>query len=266
MIHPLIHLGFPCRLVVADRLSGERTEFLEALLALDLGFVVAMRANHGVLLGPGQRVRYTSWKAVDRGFAEGTCERRYICEIIFGQRRDIRYYQLTTDPKVLPEESTWFVLTNWSQASLQAVGHGYGMRTWIEYGFRQSQQELGWTDFRVTSYPAIERWWEMVYSAYLMVSLQAEVFIGPLPVLSPGDLEAAAYTTGGQEAPCRAEDITPEAPALALRQHTWGNAGKGWKHALNNLRLLIQPFSAYCLLSPWLEIITIPALQEGWGQ
>ena len=266
MIRTLIHLGFPCRLVVADSLYGESTEFLEALLALDLGFVVAIRANHGVLLGPGQRVRSTSWKAFERGFADGTSERRYICEIIFGQRRDIRYYQLTTDPKVLPEDSTWFVMTNLSQASVQDVGNGYGMRTWIEYGFRQSKQELGWTDFRVTSYPAIERWWEMVCSAYLMVSLQAEVFIGPLPMLSPGDPEAAERTTGGQPEPCRAQDVTPEAPALALRQHKWWNAGKGWKHGLNNLRLLIQPFIAYCLLSPWLEIINIPSLQEGWGQ
>lgn len=266
MIQTLTQLGFPFRLVVADRLYGERTEFLEALLELDLDVVVAIRANHGVLLGPGPYVRYTAWNPFDRGFADGTCERRYICEIIFGHRRDIRYYQLTTDPKALPEESTWFVMTNLSQAPLQDIGNGYGMRMWIEYGFKQSKQELGWTDFRVTSYPDIERWWELVYSAYLMVSLQAEVFARQQPGLSPADPAPEERTTGGREEPDGAVPTIPEAPKLTLRQHKWWNAGKGWKHVLNNLRLLTQPFISYCLLSPWLEILDIPSLREGWGQ
>ena len=108
-------------------------------------------------------------------------EIRYICEIIFGQRRDIRYYQITTDPATMPEESTWFAMTNLAQAPLQEVAKIYGMQMWIEYGFKQSKQELGWADFRVTSYAEIERWWEMVSSAYLMVSLQADMLTRAQP-------------------------------------------------------------------------------------
>lgn len=33
-------------------------------------------------------------------------------EIIFGQRMPIRYYHLTTDPKMLPPEDTWYIMTN----------------------------------------------------------------------------------------------------------------------------------------------------------
>jgi hypothetical protein len=33
---------------------------------------------------------------------------------------------------------------------------------------------LGWADFRVTEYKKIEKWWELVMSTYLMVSLQSE--------------------------------------------------------------------------------------------
>jgi len=29
--------------------------------------------------------------------------------------------------------------------------------------------ELGWADFRVTDYSSIERWWEVVLSAYLLI-------------------------------------------------------------------------------------------------
>ncbi|MGL5833949.1 MAG: hypothetical protein ACRC1Z_12070 [Waterburya sp.] len=38
------------------------------------------------------------------------------------------------------------------------------------------KNELGWADFRVTDYHSIERWWELVMSAYLLVSIQANYF------------------------------------------------------------------------------------------
>jgi hypothetical protein len=34
-------------------------------------------------------------------------------------------------------------MTNLAQASLPEVANLYGMRMWIEYGFKQSKQELG---------------------------------------------------------------------------------------------------------------------------
>jgi len=47
---------------------------------------------------------------------------------------------------------------------------------WIEYSFKQIKNELGWADFRLTDYQSIERWWELVFSAYLMISLHAQAF------------------------------------------------------------------------------------------
>jgi hypothetical protein len=43
-----------------------------------------------------------------------------------------------------------------------ALGHNinyklYGLRTWVEYGFRQCKHELGWTDYRFTNFQHIER-------------------------------------------------------------------------------------------------------------
>jgi len=29
----------------------------------------------------------------------------------------------------------------------------YGLRTWVEYGLKQSKNELGWADYRLTHYP-----------------------------------------------------------------------------------------------------------------
>ena len=36
---------------------------------------------------------------------------------------------------------------------------------------KQSKNELGWADFRVTSYAQIQKWWEVVMSIYLLVPL-----------------------------------------------------------------------------------------------
>lgn len=40
------------------------------------------------------------------------------------------------------------------------------------YGYKQNKNKLGWIDYRLTDYRDIERWWELIFSAYLMINLQ----------------------------------------------------------------------------------------------
>jgi SRSO17 transposase len=255
LIHHLQAMGFHFEVVLADSLYGESGDFIEALSALKLRFVVAIRENHGVLLPPGQRVRYTAWQEFDRVFSNGETETRWIREIIFGQRRDLRYYQLTTDYEEQPAESTWFLMTNVPGNVKQDLGNIYGMRTWIEYGFKQSKNELGWADFRLTAYQDIEKWWEIVSSAYLLVSLQAQ----------PGEGTSPGAPQTEQASPVAEQPITPhEEPQERFQQHKWWAPGKGWKTTLNNLRLIIQPYVSYCLILPWLHVFVIPLFQEGF--
>jgi SRSO17 transposase len=54
------------------------------------------------------------------------------------------------------------------------IGNIHGLRNWIEYGLKQSKNELGWADFRLTDYAQIQKWWEVVMSAYLLVSLHSK--------------------------------------------------------------------------------------------
>jgi len=44
-------------------------------------------------------------------FTDGETEVRYIREIVFGKRRERRYWQITADCEKLPENETWFVMT-----------------------------------------------------------------------------------------------------------------------------------------------------------
>jgi SRSO17 transposase len=183
LIQELHQRGFSVAVVLADSLYGESSEFINGLNNLSLKYVVAIRENHGVLMPAGQRVRYTRWRIFDRVFDNGDSEVRFIREIIFGHRCVPRYYQITTDSQELPPESTWLIMTNLAGNSQQQVGHTYGLRTWIEYGFKQSKNELGWADFRLTDYSAIEKWGEIISSVYLLVSLQTPLFkaLAPAP-------------------------------------------------------------------------------------
>jgi len=46
------------------------------------------------------------------------------------------------------------------------IGNLYGLRTWIEYGFKQCKDQLGWADYRVTITLRLRRWWGGVSSAF----------------------------------------------------------------------------------------------------
>ena len=100
-----------------------------------------------MLLPKSQRVRENRWRKFDRIFADGSQQVRYIREIIFGKKRAVQYWLITTDPQKLPENSTWYVMTKIPGVKFKEVGNIYGLRNWIEYGLKQSKNELGWADF-----------------------------------------------------------------------------------------------------------------------
>ena len=104
--------GFRFSLVLADSLYGESHDFTRALQRRDLPYVVAIRGNHPVWTFPGQHKRYTNWRPYARVFTDGTSEQRFVREILFGRRCGVRYYQLTTDPKTQPKDTTCYAMTN----------------------------------------------------------------------------------------------------------------------------------------------------------
>jgi hypothetical protein len=135
-----------------------------------------------------------------------------------------------------PEVCSYLVMTNLTGNVRHTLGNLYGLRTWIEYGFKHIKNELGWADYRLTDYPSIERWWEIVSSAYWMMAAHASAFQPTAFAQSP------------------------------VRQHPHWELVAGWKHSLNNLRLLIQPFLALYLLLPWLTVFEIPHLARALHQ
>lgn len=246
MIDELIALGFKFDLVLADSLYGESSStFIDCLHKLQLPYVVAIRSNHALWLPQGQSVRANRWRPFERVFSDGTSETRYIQEIIFGKRRQQQFWHLTTDPETLPNASTWWVMSNIAGVQYHQIGNLYGLRNWVEYGLKQSKNELGWADFRLTDFAQIERWWEVVMSAYLMVSLHSDTF------------ELNEKLSHNQES---------SSILHSLSQHPYWNQGQGWKNLLNNLRLVMQPFVFFNLIKPWLMVFPIPRLSLGFPQ
>jgi SRSO17 transposase len=244
MIRQLQAWGFRFKLVLADSLYGESgSNFIDVLYELKLPFVVAIRSNHAVWLPKEQTVRCNRWREFKRIFSDGTTQQRYIREIIFGKRRTTQFWQITTDKETLPKNATWYVMTHVPDIKYYQVGNFYGLRNWVEYGLKQSKNELGWSDFRVTDYTQIQKWWEVVMSAYLLVSLHTAPF-------HPHQNEQS--------------ETSSSSVVAKFSTHPWWNQGTGWKNLLNNLRLILQPFVLFNLIQPWLKVFPIPALSLGF--
>lgn len=166
---------------------------------------------------------------------DGKKEVRYIREIIYGKKGAIQYWEITRNLENLVEAGSWFVMTKIPGVKYKEVGGIYGIRTWVEYGFKQSKNELGWADFRMTNYVQIQKWWELVMSAYLMICLHNDAFNPSVTSVSE-----------------------------QFQQHELWDKGKGWKNWLNNIQLILQPFISYNLILRWLKVFPIPQLSLGF--
>lgn len=247
IIKELQELGFKFDLVLADSLYGESSTFITVINNFSLLYVVAIRSNHGEWLPAGEQITYGKWQRFYRIFTDGTIEYRYIREIKFGDRKTITYWQITTDLEKQPKNQTWYVMTNLQGDVAQKLGNLYGFRNWVEFAFKQAKNELGWADFRVTDYQQIEKWWEIVMSAYFMVSWQAQVRESSAP---PEDFPEFSSTSA------------VEPPKFS--EHAWWDFKKGWKSTLNNLRLIVGPYVFFNLIKPWLVVFDIQCLREGF--
>ncbi len=192
-----------------------------------------------------QKVRANQWCKFERVFSDQKSETRYIREIIYGKKKAVTYWEVTTDPETMPENSTSFIMTNIQGNVKKFLGNLYGLRTWVEYGFRQCKQELGWTDYRFTSFKDIEKWWEIIFSVYTIVSLNSQ------PFLSLNQQKISQNEKKNN--------------SVDFSVHQQWDYGSGGKNTLNNLRLILQPTLVLWLIFPWLEVFPNSKLLLGFN-
>ncbi|CDN17336.1 Mobile element protein [Richelia intracellularis] len=131
----------------------------------------------------------------------------------------------------MPENSTSFLMTNLQRSLKKTLGNFYGLITWVEYGFSPCKQELCWTDYRFTTFQYIERWWEIIFCVYTIISLNSPALLALnqyFQVKTKQKINSLIYFSNHQK---------------------W-NHECGWKNVLKNLRLIVQPLLLFWLIYP----------------
>ncbi len=197
LIDAAIEAGFAFRAVVADCLYGEHPAVQTALWDGAIPYVMGLRAHRGSWAPaddphtPEDAARVVPWEsprapggwtAVVRRFRDGHRETWWAADLRLAgmaPEKTLRLVAVTTDPARLPADSTWYLLTNLphpdaphaaaspiAPAALAEVARLYGLRTWVEQGYKQMKQELGWADWQVRTDRAIRRHWALVCCAF----------------------------------------------------------------------------------------------------
>ncbi len=160
-------------------------------------FVMALKPRHGTwaygadAYTPADAARALAWhgpadpgdwQAVTRTFRDGHTETWYAADATlgwWGPDGFTRLVAVTADPGTLPDKATWYLTANLPRpggpreadsphppADLAEITRIYGIRHWIEQGYKQVKDQLGWADFQVRSDTAIRRHQALVNCAF----------------------------------------------------------------------------------------------------
>jgi hypothetical protein len=190
--------GIGFRAVVADCFYGDNEGFTQALGAAKVAYVLAVKPRKGTwapadaVHTPQEAARQLAWTSpnqpgdwtpIQRRFRDGHTQTWWAADASlpaagWGPGRRLRLVVATTDPATLPKLSTWYLVTNlahptrrraragFAPADLAEVVRLYGLRVWVEQGYKQVKGELGWADFQVRADRAIRRHWTLVCCAF----------------------------------------------------------------------------------------------------
>jgi hypothetical protein len=206
--------GFAFRAVAADSAYGDQDGFRAELAEAGLPFVMALKPRRGTwAYGPdahtpvdaARALRWGGpddpgdWQAVTRTFRDGHAETWWAADARlgwWGPDEARRLVVATAGPGTLPPKATWYLVTNLPRpggpreagsphpaASLAEITRIYGIRNWIEQGYKQVKDELGWADFQVRSDLAIRRHQVLVNCAFSFC--WAAWFAHPPPSAAP---------------------------------------------------------------------------------
>jgi DDE superfamily endonuclease len=189
--------GFVFRAVAADSAYGDQDGFRGELAEAGLPFVMALKPRHGAwaygadACTPADAARALAWggpdepgdwRPVARTFRDGHTETWYAADATLGWWGPDGFTRLvvaTAAPGTLPPKATWYLATNLPRpggpreagsvhpaAGLAEIVRIYGIRHWVEQGYKQVKDELGWADFQVRSDAAIRRHQALVCCAF----------------------------------------------------------------------------------------------------
>jgi hypothetical protein len=234
LVDAAMEAKIPYRAVVADCFYGEDEELKRGLRERQLGYVLALKPSHawwhlegevGALWEVAEAAGWQDaeapgpWVRVVRRFRDGHHEPWWALEVQagpYGPDRAQRAIVVTTDPKELPDLTTWYLVTNLpAPGSRRAAEEGalpaadraeivwlYGLRNWVEQSYKQTRGALGWSQYQVRSDLAIRRHWQLVCCAFSFCWYHQSHAAGEIAA-APSD--GAAHPVGGPAPASREE-------------------------------------------------------------
>jgi len=181
LVEQAMAAGIAFKAIVADCFYGDHRGLVSCLQQRHLPFVLSHRGTVGRGWAPEdvahsfddaiRELQLRDWHKVTRCFRDGHLEQWWAAELSFlgyGPGKPVRAICATTDRRTLPGLSTWYLTTNLpvDAAPLPEIVRLYGLRHWIEQGYKQMKDELGWADFMVRNDRAIRRHWTLVCCAF----------------------------------------------------------------------------------------------------
>jgi len=197
LVEQAVGRGIAFRAVVADSFYGEDRGFKRSLGELGVAYVLSLKKSHSWWHAPGtigalwEAALAAGWEGAEdpgrwtkavRRFRDGHSEGWWALEVEagpYGTERAKRALVVTTDPATLPDLTTWYLTTNLpapgsgrddesahAPASVAEVVRLYGLRMWVEQGYKQVKHVLGWSGYQVRSDVAIRRHWQLVCCAF----------------------------------------------------------------------------------------------------
>ena len=196
LVEAAVQAGRPFRAVVADSFYGKHDGFRAGLAPLSVGYVLGLPPSHcwwhlegtigsvteAAQAAPWQAEEPGEWIALKRAFRDGHKEVWWALEADagpYGVERPERLVIVTTDPVQLPEQTTWYLVTNLpapnsARATTSALAAAdraevvrlYGLRIWVEQSYKQVKGTLGWADYQVRDDRSIRRHWYLICCAF----------------------------------------------------------------------------------------------------
>lgn len=197
LVRRAVQVPISFRAVVADSFYGEDRGFRKGLRDLNVRYVLALKPSHewwhpqeeiGSFQEAAQQGRWNSpeqpgqWIKIIRTFRDGSSQDWWALELDirpFGPEKQERVIVATTDPDLLPDLTTLYLITNLpvadsqrahestlAVASVEEVLRLYGLRMWIEQSYKQVKHALGWSEYQVRSDQAIRRHWQLICCAF----------------------------------------------------------------------------------------------------
>ena len=191
------------------------------------------------------------WVCVTRTFRDGSTQDWWALEIVagpYGPDKTRRAVVATTDPKTLPDLTTWYLVTKlpaliehpvtplpFPPASLEEGIRLSGLRQWVEQSYKQVKHALGWSQYQVRQDQAIQRHWQLVWCAFSFCWYHA----------SYGSSKASSEPQEESELEVSSQRNVPadeEGPRKKICERKGARPRVSWPMALRAVRAWLEPW------------------------